>query len=60
MLTDVPSSLMASAAKATDEKQTEINWEIALTVWDKVNEDGETGCAVRDCEHDLIEPALTT
>jgi hypothetical protein len=30
-------------AKATDEKQTEINWEIALTVWDKVNEDGETG-----------------
>lgn len=56
----MPSSLMASAAKATDEKQTEINWEIALTVWDKVNEDGETGCAVRDCEHDLIEPALTT
>ncbi|GAA5852174.1 hypothetical protein JCM8547_006689 [Rhodosporidiobolus lusitaniae] len=30
-------------AKATDEKQTEINWEIALTVWDKVNEDGEQG-----------------
>ncbi|GAA5961873.1 hypothetical protein JCM8115_001451 [Rhodotorula mucilaginosa] len=34
-------------AKATDEKQTEINWEIALTVWDKVNEDGETGA--RNC-----------
>ncbi|GAA5833057.1 hypothetical protein JCM11251_006498 [Rhodosporidiobolus azoricus] len=33
--------------KATDEKQTEINWEIALTVWDKVNEDGETGA--RNC-----------
>ncbi|GAA5827009.1 hypothetical protein JCM5353_008884 [Sporobolomyces roseus] len=30
-------------AKATDEKQTEMNWEIALSVWDKVNEDGETG-----------------
>ncbi|GAA6017332.1 hypothetical protein JCM11491_000635 [Sporobolomyces phaffii] len=29
--------------KATDEKQTEINWETALSVWDKVNEDGETG-----------------
>ncbi|GAA5823207.1 hypothetical protein JCM10212_003911 [Sporobolomyces blumeae] len=29
--------------KATDEKQTEMNWEIALTVWDKVNEDGESG-----------------
>ncbi|GAA5878262.1 hypothetical protein JCM3774_001134 [Rhodotorula dairenensis] len=34
-------------AKATDEKQTEINWEIALTVWDKVNEDGESGA--RNC-----------
>ncbi|GAA5893853.1 hypothetical protein JCM5296_004619 [Sporobolomyces johnsonii] len=34
-------------AKATDEKQTEINWEIALTVWDKVNEDGEAGA--RNC-----------
>ncbi|GAA5990282.1 hypothetical protein JCM11641_006385 [Rhodosporidiobolus odoratus] len=33
--------------KATDEKQTEINWEIALTVWDKVNEDGEQGA--RNC-----------
>lgn len=29
--------------KATDEKQTEMNWELALTVWDKVNEEGETG-----------------
>ncbi|GAA5979865.1 hypothetical protein JCM5350_005524 [Sporobolomyces pararoseus] len=29
--------------KATDEKQTEMNWETALTVWDKVNEDGEAG-----------------
>ncbi|BGP17864.1 hypothetical protein JCM10213_008339 [Rhodosporidiobolus nylandii] len=34
-------------AKATDEKQTEINWEIALTVWDKVNDDGEQGA--RNC-----------
>ncbi|GAA6020000.1 hypothetical protein JCM10207_006754 [Rhodosporidiobolus poonsookiae] len=34
-------------AKATDEKQTEINWETALTVWDKVNEDGEAGA--RNC-----------
>ena len=33
------------SAKATDEKQTEMNWEVALTVWDKVNEDGETGFA---------------
>ncbi|GAA5907319.1 uncharacterized protein JCM6883_001169 [Sporobolomyces salmoneus] len=29
--------------KATHEKQTEMNWELALTVWDKVNEEGETG-----------------
>ena len=31
------------SAKATDEKQTEANWDILLTVWDKVNEDGEAG-----------------
>lgn len=30
-------------AKATDEKQTEVNWDILLTVWDKVAEDGEAG-----------------
>ena len=35
------------AAKATDEKQTEINWEVALNVCDKVNDDGETGCVHR-------------
>ncbi|GAA5912401.1 hypothetical protein JCM8208_005156 [Rhodotorula glutinis] len=34
-------------AKATDEKQTEINWEVALNVCDKVNDDGETGA--RNC-----------
>ncbi|CEQ41504.1 SPOSA6832_03237, partial [Sporobolomyces salmonicolor] len=39
--------LRVNPAKATDEKQTEINWEIALTVWDKVNEDGEAGA--RNC-----------
>ncbi|KAM0786298.1 hypothetical protein ACM66B_001776 [Microbotryomycetes sp. NB124-2] len=34
-------------AKATDEKQTEVSWDILLTVWDKVNEDGEAGA--RNC-----------
>ncbi|BGP49761.1 hypothetical protein JCM10450v2_005666 [Rhodotorula kratochvilovae] len=34
-------------AKATDEKQTEINWEVALGVCDKVNDDGEPGA--RNC-----------
>ncbi|SCV74885.1 BQ2448_7914 [Microbotryum intermedium] len=33
----------AVVAKATDEKQTDVNWDILLTVWDKVNEDGEQG-----------------
>ncbi|SGZ20861.1 BQ5605_C021g09307 [Microbotryum silenes-dioicae] len=33
----------AVVAKATDEKQTDANWDILLTVWDKVNEDGEQG-----------------
>lgn len=33
----------AVVAKATDEKLTVENWDILLTVWDKVNEDGEPG-----------------
>ncbi|GAA6054704.1 hypothetical protein JCM3770_000039 [Rhodotorula araucariae] len=34
-------------SKATDEKQTEINWEVALAVCDKVNDQGEPGA--RNC-----------
>lgn len=34
-------------AKATDEKQTVENWDVLLTVWDKVNDDGEAGA--RNC-----------
>ncbi|KAL8276379.1 hypothetical protein RQP46_011224 [Phenoliferia psychrophenolica] len=38
-------------AKATDENQTGENWEIFLTVWEKVNEDGEAGA--RNCVNAL-------
>ncbi len=32
-----------STAKATEEKQTEVNWDTLLSVWDKVADEGETG-----------------
>lgn len=34
-------------AKATDEKQTVEAWDVLLTIWDKVNDDGEDGA--RNC-----------
>lgn len=35
--------LIGITAKATDEKQTEVNWDTLLSVWDKVVDEGETG-----------------
>lgn len=47
----LPSSIMFKSsnpyeevvAKATDGALTEVDWGVYLTVWDKVNEDGEPG-----------------
>ena len=38
-----PSTAPSLPAKATDENQTAEDWSIFLTVWEKVNEDGEAG-----------------
>lgn len=47
LVATLPPAPLPHTAKATDEKQTEINWEVALNVCDKVNDDGETGCVHR-------------